>query len=235
MANTNVSRDGSGCANHPVVVLLGVLASIATIASLIIVLFPVIFPQQTPTPNHGGSPGVQTVIPTIIPATKIPPTPPDPTKAPPTKTPPPAATATPPPTPTFLERVSGNYRLVRWIEAPGPITIGMRVTTGTLKIDTTGDAQWAITIQEAGKTVKPEPGMKCKGRVELANPQLEGVPGTPGNEQINWTGNMSSIADAMWLTFCGWYVDGRRANFTLTLSGNLLEMKNSRGTYTWTR
>ena len=150
---------------------------------------------------------------------------PTPTSSPPTRT------------LTFLETISGNYQLISWNETAGPITIGMGVKDGTLAISPTGDANWQLSLLDvaAGFTPSPEPRIRCKGKVSISSQQLEGVPGTPGNESIDWTDNMMSLNQFMWPAFCGWLTANPSTPFTLHIEGSVLEMKNSKGTFTWSK
>jgi hypothetical protein len=154
---------------------------------------------------------------------------------------------TPMPTDTpeksFLEKISGSYKLMSWNEAPKPITLWMDVKEGTLTIDQTGVADWELVIQERGESATPEPRIRCRGKVSISSQQLEAVPG-PGNESVDWTSDIGSIRESVWLSFCGWTLSIQQgelaAPFTLHIeefaSGeSILEMRNSEGTFTWSK
>jgi hypothetical protein len=159
--------------------------------------------------------------------------------SPPTDIPP------PPPTPerTFAEKVSGSYNLISWDEAAGPITLWMDVLAGTLNIDQTGNASWELAIQERGEPTTPQPRIQCRGSVRFSSQQMEGEPGT-GNVQRDWTSDIRSIEESVWLSFCGWTISREQGDirepFTLYIEdlGNgqsLLEMRNAKGTFTWSK
>lgn len=131
--------------------------------------------------------------------------------------------------------ISGVYRLVRWKEAPSPITIYMEVDNGLLEIDPTGEAEWNLFIREKGEYPDPKPSITCKGRFQKSTLLLEGGPG--GNARY-WTFDMSGFDHDLWMTFCGWDVGGEVDSFALYPSEmgagkRVLEMKNSRGTLIW--
>lgn len=56
---------------------------------------------------------------------------------------------------TFTERAAGSYSLSSWTEAGGPITLGVRMTEGTLQIDSSGVADWSVVVEQAHS---PDPG-----------------------------------------------------------------------------
>lgn len=143
----------------------------------------------------------------------------------------------PPRSKSFLERVSGSYRLVSWDEVVGPITLGIDARSGTLDIDQNGDARWELVIQQRGDHGVPRSRIRCRGRVRSSSRQLEGVPG-PGNEAVDWDNNIESVRDHVWLTFAGWSTQRPPSPFSLHIQERedgrkILEMRNSKGTFTW--
>ncbi len=45
---------------------------------------------------------------------------------------------------SFLEKVSGSYKLESWEKASEPIELGVSVKDGTLRIDGNGEANWDL-------------------------------------------------------------------------------------------
>src|SRR5260370_25841649 len=84
---------------------------------------------------------------------------------------------TPAPVQSFIERASGSYSLRAWTEAGGPVTLGVRMTEGTLEIDSSGVANWSVVVEQA---YSPDPGrvrMTARGRLLLDSNEIEGVLG----------------------------------------------------------
>jgi len=205
-----VTKESSALANHPFVVVLGALASIATIIGLAIALWP----KTPPVPPQPDPEPTQPVPPPTQPG-------PHPTKT------------VPVPIPrSFLESVAGEYRLVSWVETPAPVTLGIKVTSGELTLGDTGVASWKLKLRDVGPATTPEPAIQCGGQVAIESRKLEGVPGGDKNKSIDWTGYMVSNSLQVWLTFCGWNVQGQDP-FRLSLSGQTLQMKNKKGTFTF--
>lgn len=155
-------------------------------------------------------------------------------------------TPTPPPEPrlSFLEKVSGNYQLFSWIQVPRPIVMGVSVKDGTLRIATTGDADWELGIWDSGAhpgaPSEAKSRIKCGGMVSSASQQLIWAPGGQRNVAIDWERGIESVRDMVWLAFCGGRITGSTAPFALHLdeqSGGrkILEMENSEGVFRWTR
>ena len=133
--------------------------------------------------------------------------------------------------------IPGRYRLMRWDEAAGPITLYMETLGGELTLEENGEASWTISLRQRGDQPNPTPRISCRGRYYNSSLQLEGVPGN-GNTAYDWNRNMESIRQDIWLAFAGWTVGGARDSYQLyprELSGGnrILEMKNSKGTLIW--
>lgn len=140
---------------------------------------------------------------------------------------------------SFLEKLSGSYQLVSWNEAHGPITLYIDAKDGSLRIDDTGKAIWELYIQQRGERTHPSSRIKCKGQARTSSHQLDGVPG-PGNEAFNWDRNIESVRESVWLTFCGWTTARPSDPFSISVDEStggkkILQMKNSKGTFVWSK
>lgn len=147
---------------------------------------------------------------------------------------------------SFLERVTGQWELQSWTEAPGPITLYIEVSNGSMTIDDDGQADWRMDLDERGEDNVPQPAIKCGGQATIAG-MIEGVPGAGRNKEIDWTSDLHSANHSStgedWITraLCGWATIGTRAPYTVTLDGpstapaSRMEMANEYGTFRWTR
>jgi hypothetical protein len=149
-------------------------------------------------------------------------------------------TATPPATatPTFMQALSGTYQLRSWNETVSVTTLYVDVLEGSLTIDANGAADWVLTIEPRGMDLQPAAQIMCGGQVRLSSQQLEGVPGGDRNGTKDVSGNIWPERDLLFLTFCGWSNQYGADPFALHLdvdaNGNtILEMQNSKGTFTW--
>jgi hypothetical protein len=150
----------------------------------------------------------------------------------------PTATLPATPTPTFIQALSGTYQLQSWNETVSVTTLYVDVLEGTLTIDANGAADWVLTIEPKGMDLQLTPQIMCGGQVRLSSQQLEGVPGGERNGTKDVGGNIWPEHDLLFLTFCGWSLQYGADSFSLHLdvdgNGNtILEMKNSKGTFTW--
>jgi hypothetical protein len=164
-------------------------------------------------------------------------------------TPVPAATSRPatvvPTTPprSFMERLVGNYELISWNQASGPIDLGVGIKDGTLEIDSSGNVDWDLDIWD--KAANPSTPanttarQQCGGRVSSESQQIIWVFGGDRNRSSGGVNDMRLSDDTIFLALCGGDVTGvRSASFSLTLdeqsNGSVfLEMSNSEGTYRW--
>jgi hypothetical protein len=149
-------------------------------------------------------------------------------------------TDTPPATltPTFIQALSGTYQLQSWNETVSVTTLYVDVLEGTLTIDANGAADWVLTIEPKGMDLQLTPQIMCGGQVRLSSQQLEGVPSGDRNGTKDVGGNIWPESGLLFLTFCGWSNQYGADPFSLHLdvdgNGNrILEMKNSKGTFTW--
>lgn len=142
---------------------------------------------------------------------------------------------------SFLQIVAGEWRLESWTETPSSTTLYLAVLAGELSIESTGSASWSMDIQEVNELATPQPGLRCGGELRFSTTQIEGVPGGDRNEQIDWTPDMSSISENILLALCGWNSAGEHHPFDLSFEASpgepalFLEMRNSKGTFVWTR
>ena len=147
---------------------------------------------------------------------------------------------TPPPTPSFLERVAGTYTLTSWTDMhTGSIELGAKVTGGTLQIDRNGLADWDVIVEQ---TFVAKPGkvrMTARGQVQLDS-RMVGVQGGEFNKTSDVDGTGFDVSSDVQLAVRGWANPDRVDRFTLALdtqaSGSLiLQIKNSKGIFTWTK
>jgi len=145
---------------------------------------------------------------------------------------------------SFMERLAGDYELISWNRAPGPIDLGVGVKNGTLEIDAAGNADWSLGIWDRAanpNTPATAPSrIRCGGRVSSQMQQITWVSGGDRNEAIDWEDRLMGLYTDVWITFCGGQSAGGSAPFGLSLdeqsNGNvLLEMSNSEGTFRWVK
>jgi hypothetical protein len=159
---------------------------------------------------------------------------------PPATPPPPAPTSTPTPQLSFLEQIEGEYTLSSWVEANRPIELAAKVTDGTMKIDSTGTADWVVMVEQTFTSNPGKVRMTARGKVQLATKQMEGVPGGEFNNTHYLDAQWGQVSSDVNLAVRGWDTGSPNDYFTLSLdtqSGGrqILEMKNSRGTFTWVK
>ncbi len=156
----------------------------------------------------------------------------------------------PPPKPpvpvakTFAQLLPGNYRLSSWQEAASPITMGVKVKSGTMRISEDGKSDWELQIWDSAKNPSTPRGatnsrIKCGGKVSFQTKMLDWTPGGSRNKAVNWERGISSVRDMVWPAFCGGASAGARAPFSLHMveqggGRKLLEMTNSKGAFSWT-
>jgi hypothetical protein len=155
----------------------------------------------------------------------------------PEPTPPPPPTSTP--TLSFLEQVEGKYVLASWTKANRPIELGAKITDGTLQIDSSGIADWDVTLEQEHTSNPGRVRMTARGKLQISSKQIEGVQGGEFNNTHYLDAKWGQVSPDVTLAVRGWdYSDND--NFTVSLDNRsdgtqLLEMKNSRGTYTWSK
>lgn len=147
-------------------------------------------------------------------------------------------TPTPPPQLSFLEQTKGEYLLISWVETHGPIELGAKVTEGILKIDSTGLADWDVMVEQAFTSNPGKVEMTARGQIQLATKEMEGVPGGEFNNTHYLDNKWGEVGSDVEIAIRGWDIDRPNDNFTLALDAQsdgrqILEMKNSRGTFTW--
>ena len=157
---------------------------------------------------------------------------------PPTPTPLPP-TSTPTPELSFLEQIEGEYILSSWLKANRP-ELGAKVTEGTIKIDSTGIADWVVTLEQTFTSNPGKVRMTARGKVQLGTKQMEGVQGGEFNNTHYLDARWGQVSPDVNLAVRGWDIGSPNDYFMLSLdtqSGGkqILEMKNSRGTFTWVK
>ncbi len=151
-------------------------------------------------------------------------------------------TPPPPPPPTrelsFLEKLAGSYTLGSWVKANLPIELGAKITSGTLQIDPTGLANWTVNVEQTNVVDPGKVKMTARGQVQLGSqpPIMTGVQGGEFNNTQYLDAKWGQVSDDVDLAVRGWTV-ADEDQFTLALDQQggktILQMKNSRGTYTW--
>ena len=143
---------------------------------------------------------------------------------------------------SFMERLAGDYVFVSWDRTSRPIDLGVRVSDGTLQIDTSGNADWNIGIWDwAANPNTPSTStsrIRCGGRVHTQSQQIEWVSGGDRNQSIDWEGRLNGLHTEIFTAFCGGQSSGTSAPFSLSLDEQssgvvFLEMRNDEGTYRW--
>ncbi len=139
--------------------------------------------------------------------------------------------------PSFLEKITGNYVLISWTEARSPITLGFEVQEGSLSIDGI-DAKWNVLLQQRYSSNPGQVKMTARGRVLIQDQKLEGVTGGKDNSTDYLDDRWGQVSSDIELAVRGW--DSAVSPDPFTISTNtdsngttLLQMRNSRGTFTW--
>jgi hypothetical protein len=141
---------------------------------------------------------------------------------------------------SFLEGAAGSYSLSSWTEAGGPISLGVRMTEGTLQIDNSGVADWNVVVEQASS---PDPGrvrMTARGRFRLDSNEIEGVPGGEFNNTAYLDNKWGQISVELGEAVRGWSPGKPENRFKVSLgsetdTAHILQMRNSFGTFTWSR
>jgi hypothetical protein len=155
--------------------------------------------------------------------------------------PPPNTIVTPPPpVQSFIERAAGSYSLGSWTEAGGPITLGVRMTEGTLQIDSSGVANWSVIVEQGYSADPGRVRMTARGRLLLDSNELEGVPGGEFNKTSYLDNKWGQVPAELDVAVRGWNPGKPESRFKVSLdtetgSARMLQMRNSFGTFTWAR
>ena len=142
--------------------------------------------------------------------------------------------------PSFLERVAGHYTLSSWTEANRPISIGAQITDGSLDIDELGTADWSVDVEQ---TYSADPGrveMTARGKIQLGPERILGVKGGEFNNTTYLDDKWGQVGTEVELAVRGWASGSGDDPFTISLDTqtdgpHILQMRNSRGTYTWVK
>ncbi len=140
-----------------------------------------------------------------------------------------------PPSTSPGQAVEGTWTLVHWIEEPGPVQLGFAPFDGRLTIGDDLDAVWTFGVEDVFFPDQRDASSRCEGAVDA---QARLTP-TRGPDEILWTDNMRSLRVDIGLAFCGRALDPAQGQvvrrFDLRVDGDLLEMRNDHGTFTWRR
>ncbi|MFT5311955.1 MAG: hypothetical protein ACI8Z9_000431 [Paraglaciecola sp.] len=144
---------------------------------------------------------------------------------------------------TFTQLLPGSYRLSTWQEAAGPITMGVKAKSGTMRISQGGNADWELQIWDSAKNPDTPTGatksrIKCAGTVSLQTKSLNWTPSGSRNVAIDWERGITSVRDMVWPAFCGGTSAVTATPFSLHVveqdgGRKLLEMSNSKGAFRW--
>ena len=146
------------------------------------------------------------------------------------------------PTLTFLEKVAGEYTLSSWQQANSPMILGVSVEQGSLRIDSSGNADWQLKIWDSllhpiGPPSGNKSGIKCGGSVMSSSQTLRWVSGGQRNSAIDWVRGIESKRNKVWLAFCGGNVQESalfRLFYQKSSTGKAtLAMNNSKGYFVW--
>lgn len=141
---------------------------------------------------------------------------------------------------SFLEEIAGEYSLISWTEAHRPISLGFEVKEGSLSIDNAGDAKWSVLLQQEYATNPGQVRMVARGRVLIGERKLEGVTGGQDNNTHYLDERWGQVSSDVELAVRGWNPGANPDSFTISTNTSsngitLLQMTNSRGTFTWRR
>ena len=144
--------------------------------------------------------------------------------------------------PSFLEKVAGDYILGSWTEANRRFELAVKMTEGTLRIDQDGTANWSVLVEQ---TFVADPGkvrMTARGKIQLdsRSPQMVGVRGGEFNNTQYLDSKWGQVSQDVNLAVRGWDNASPEDKFTFALDTQaggkqILQMTNSRGTFTWTK
>ena len=149
-----------------------------------------------------------------------------------------------PPPPTFVEKLSGTFTLQDWSEATRPITMGVSVDRGKLRIDKSQDANgelsiWDSALHPQGPPADNRSRIRCGRSVSRATEELGWVSGGQRNVAVDWVRGIDSVWDMVWPAFCGGRLQTSapfRLHFEQPSSGPAtLEMTNSEGQFVWSK
>jgi hypothetical protein len=149
---------------------------------------------------------------------------------------------TPTPTPklSFLEKVAATYTLTSWTDThTGSVELGAKVTSGTLRIDQNGLADWDVLVEQAFISKPGKVRMTARGQIQLDS-RMVGIQGGQFNKTSDVDGAGFEVSPGVQLAVRGWDNPDLVDRFTLALDtqarGSLiLQMKNSKGIFTWKR
>jgi len=143
---------------------------------------------------------------------------------------------------SFLEKVAGKYTLHSWTEASRPITLGARITEGSLQIDSNGIADWSVIVQQTSTRDPGKVRMTARGRIQLdlQPPQIMGVTGGEFNKTDYLDNRWGQVGHDINLAVRGWDFGQPEDRFRLSLDTQadgrqIVQMKNSIGMFMWTK
>ncbi len=142
---------------------------------------------------------------------------------------------------SFLESAAGTYSLASWTQANRPISIGIKILEGEIEIDSNGTANWNVLVEQAQTSDPGRVRMTARGKIDLNNKELVGVPGGEYNNTHYLDNKWGQISSDVGLAVRGWELTGATEDkFKLSIDnqGNdrqILQMTNSRGTFVWVK
>ena len=105
------------------------------------------------------------------------------------------------------------------------MSLGARPTAGELTITDSGKADWELALVDVGPRPAIQPRIRCEGQV-INGKTLQGY----AKNTMNFTRNLMTVQREVELTFCG-----QNDSFQLWFDGAVLQLKNSKGTFTLSR
>lgn len=140
--------------------------------------------------------------------------------------------------PSFLERVSGSYALTSWVPGHRPVELGIEIPEGTLEVGTDGTMNWSVLLRQ---TYVANPGrvrMTARGRIQIGSLKVLGITGGQYNNTHYLDHRWGQVSSDVVLAVRGWSPGQPEDAFQMSvdegLGGSLLlQMSNSRGTFTW--
>jgi hypothetical protein len=154
---------------------------------------------------------------------------------------PPPPPPPPPPRPeSFLQSAAGPYSLASWIQANRPIELGISIPEGSLQVRDDGTMDWSVMLVQTHVKAPGRVRMTARGQIQVSTQRVVGVPGGKYNNTEYLDSRWGQVSSDVTLAVRGWTPGEQEDPFRLSLDKSsegrvLLEMVNSRGTFTWTK
>lgn len=137
---------------------------------------------------------------------------------------------------TRIEALAGDWVLLSWQEAGGPVTLGMEPISGTMTVADDGTMRWVLPVDDlfSDDSGLPQAAVTCEGVLPLTGDLRATL-----RDEKDYTRNMASLRTDIAAAFCGGSVTEPDHPFAVELAPpdapTTLQLANDLGTFVWRR